>query len=333
MNYVILSVLVFLIQDILADCYKCSIFGSEFILYFIYSNKDLNAYCLPNSACSDTCQGIIVSNIETCPRSDSICLNYFHAESSGSISISKISSWNICYWFLDLRKRTKGFSIFNVETTGHVYLKINSYENDDSPRIVQQYDITRESKSEFNITGNLYEILALSMALSGNVEVKFSWNQNTSGGNDESNTIIVLSVSGAVFLIFLLCIIACLVTAIKRKRASSRVSQQIYEIVPGDCSFISHMDTNMPSKLFCSKTLIDPCVICFEKYFIIRFYFGCFVRELPCNHLFHTTCIDEWIYMKKTSSSCPLCLKPIFDFPSQLDNSLNNERSLSYIPS
>lgn len=258
-----------------------------------------------------------------------MCSSYFHSESSGSISVSGISPWNICYWFLDLRKRTKRFSIFNAETTGHMYLKINSYENDDSPRVVQQYDITRESKSEFNITGKLFEILALSMAISEDLKVKVSWNKKTSASsNEESNTIIALSASGAVFLIFLLCIIACLVTAIRKKRANSRVSQQIYEIVPDDCSFISHMDTNMPSKLFCSKTLVDPCCICFEKYLLIRFYFGCFVRELPCNHLFHTPCIDEWIYMKKTSSSCPLCLKHIFDLPSQLDNSINNERVL-----
>lgn len=70
MKYVILLVLVLLFQDILADCYKCSIFGSEFILYYIYSNKDLDIYCLPNSACTEMCTGVIIPSTEKCPRSD-----------------------------------------------------------------------------------------------------------------------------------------------------------------------------------------------------------------------------------------------------------------------
>ncbi|OMJ76568.1 hypothetical protein SteCoe_24060 [Stentor coeruleus] len=318
MNYIILTVIVFLLQEILADCYKCTIFGSEFIL-----NKDFNLYCLPNSICSEACSGVIIPSTEACPRSDSICSTYFHSESSGSISILGISPLNICYWFLDLRKRTKSSTIFDAETTGHMYFKINSYEDENSPRIVHEYDITKESKSEFNITGKYFEILVFSMAISGDIKVKVLWNQKSSGSYEESKNIIIISASGAAFLIFLMCIIACLIMTIRKKRESSRVSQQIYEFVPDDCSFISHMDTNMPSKLFCNKTLIDPCCICFEK-----FYLGCFVRELPCNHLFHTHCIDEWIYMKKNYSSCPLCMKNIFDFTSQLDNSINNERAL-----
>ena len=45
------------------------------------------------------------------------------------------------------------------------------------------------------------------------------------------------------------------------------------------------------------------CVICYESYCE-----GCSIKFLPCDHHFHTECIDEWFNVR---DSCPLCKKSI----------------------
>lgn len=47
----------------------------------------------------------------------------------------------------------------------------------------------------------------------------------------------------------------------------------------------------------------NRCVICYENYCD-----GCSVKFLPCDHHFHTECIDEWFNVR---DSCPLCKKSI----------------------
>lgn len=45
------------------------------------------------------------------------------------------------------------------------------------------------------------------------------------------------------------------------------------------------------------------CVICYENYSE-----GCTVKFLPCEHHFHSECIDEWLNVQ---DNCPLCKKSI----------------------
>ncbi|KAH8739434.1 ring finger [Cryptosporidium ryanae] len=44
------------------------------------------------------------------------------------------------------------------------------------------------------------------------------------------------------------------------------------------------------------------------------------IRSLPCSHIYHHNCIDEWVKIK---SSCPLC-------NTSLDSILNNKQFLTY---
>eukprot|EP00871_Galdieria_phlegrea_P003803 jgi/Galph1/4423/GphlegSOOS_G3116.1 len=46
------------------------------------------------------------------------------------------------------------------------------------------------------------------------------------------------------------------------------------------------------------------CVFCLED-----FDWGCSVRILKCMHLFHTTCLRQWL---RKSNKCPLCKTPVF---------------------
>ncbi|KAI8393366.1 uncharacterized protein BYT42DRAFT_3829 [Radiomyces spectabilis] len=52
----------------------------------------------------------------------------------------------------------------------------------------------------------------------------------------------------------------------------------------------------------------DTCVICLEG-----FKHGELVRELPCKHEYHCTCIDPWL--KTKSAECPLCKFDCFSPP------------------
>jgi len=50
----------------------------------------------------------------------------------------------------------------------------------------------------------------------------------------------------------------------------------------------------------------DLCSICIEQ-----FACGEHVRRLPCRHLFHKACIDEWL--TTSSDLCPDCSQPVVD--------------------
>lgn len=45
--------------------------------------------------------------------------------------------------------------------------------------------------------------------------------------------------------------------------------------------------------------LLQECCICLSNYDD-----GAELRELPCGHHFHASCVDKWLY---TNATCPLC--------------------------
>ncbi|CAI5511037.1 unnamed protein product [Closterium sp. Naga37s-1] len=49
----------------------------------------------------------------------------------------------------------------------------------------------------------------------------------------------------------------------------------------------------------------DPCTICFDG-----FKRGDQLRVLPCQHRFHTACIDEWLMKKPLCPLCKRCARP-----------------------
>ena len=59
--------------------------------------------------------------------------------------------------------------------------------------------------------------------------------------------------------------------------------------------------TNLPTRKYCEgEEKIERCAICVED-----FKDGDSLRVLPCEHVFHKECIDEWLI--NHSSLCPLC--------------------------
>ncbi|XP_063147140.1 E3 ubiquitin-protein ligase ZNRF4 [Candoia aspera] len=60
-------------------------------------------------------------------------------------------------------------------------------------------------------------------------------------------------------------------------------------------------------KIFKSGDRYDPCVICMAEYEA-----GDLLRILPCTHVFHTTCINTWLFIQPTAGkTCPICKQKV----------------------
>jgi hypothetical protein len=65
---------------------------------------------------------------------------------------------------------------------------------------------------------------------------------------------------------------------------------------------------NYPAFLFCQEThqVDDDCAICLDE-----FATGSRCRQLPCQHVFHSTCIGRWLIER--SATCPLCKIDLYE--------------------
>ncbi|XP_076353226.1 RING finger protein 11-like isoform X1 [Tachypleus tridentatus] len=60
---------------------------------------------------------------------------------------------------------------------------------------------------------------------------------------------------------------------------------------------------HIPSGLFDGSKKNRECVICMAEFVI-----GDPIRFLPCLHVYHTECIDDWLMR---SFTCPSCMEPV----------------------
>ena len=82
-----------------------------------------------------------------------------------------------------------------------------------------------------------------------------------------------------------------------------------YEIIEEETDEIS--DVNLTKFLnnleyLNSNQIEQECSICLES----NEKDNCF-GKLPCNHIFHITCILQWVY--KNNKTCPICRTPMFN--------------------
>ena len=76
----------------------------------------------------------------------------------------------------------------------------------------------------------------------------------------------------------------------------------------------SDQTRNIPKTKYVGDGKEDTCAICVDE-----FENGTSIKTLPCNHVFHANCIDEWL--SKYSSVCPLCKS---NLRQPAVNSINN---------
>jgi flagellar basal body-associated protein FliL len=71
-----------------------------------------------------------------------------------------------------------------------------------------------------------------------------------------------------------------------------------------------------PAQQYCQ--LLDECTICLDE-----FHVGVRCRQLPCQHVFHSTCIARWLIER--SAVCPLCKMDLFEDEEAQDNNEEEE--------
>lgn len=69
---------------------------------------------------------------------------------------------------------------------------------------------------------------------------------------------------------------------------------------------ISELNSKYPESKCSESSLGQSCAICLDEYFLYRFINESLIRKLGCSHLFHSTCIQQWL-IEGNSRSCPMC--------------------------
>ena len=97
--------------------------------------------------------------------------------------------------------------------------------------------------------------------------------------------------------------------------------------VPSDDSYATSKAPSSKAAPARAHTLSQPtCAICLDDFVPL----SCIVRELPCAHIFHSECVDD--FLLSSSSLCPMCKKSVLPHghcPLQITNSMvRRERNI-----
>ena len=80
----------------------------------------------------------------------------------------------------------------------------------------------------------------------------------------------------------------------------------------------------LPIHKFKEGDPFETCCICLDD-----FEEGDKLRILPCDHAYHSKCIDSWLVKHKRI--CPQCRKRVFDRGTGLNNSSDNDSGAKYL--
>lgn len=84
-----------------------------------------------------------------------------------------------------------------------------------------------------------------------------------------------------------------------QRRSVNQLSEEEQIKIAKRIGLIQHLPTGQ----YDGSKKIRECVIC-----MLDFQIGDPVRFLPCMHIYHTKCIDDWLMR---SFTCPSCLEPV----------------------
>lgn len=73
------------------------------------------------------------------------------------------------------------------------------------------------------------------------------------------------------------------------------------------------------TSIYTAVTSNDTCPICLDEYESTDI-----LRILPCSHIYHPQCIDEWLLIK--SASCPMCKYNVSEYIKGIESAINGSR-------
>lgn len=73
------------------------------------------------------------------------------------------------------------------------------------------------------------------------------------------------------------------------------------------------------ASIYTAMTSNDTCPICLDEYESADM-----LRILPCSHIYHPQCIDEWLLVK--SASCPMCKYNVSEYIKGIESAMNASR-------
>ncbi|CAN8010256.1 unnamed protein product [Ixodes pacificus] len=82
-------------------------------------------------------------------------------------------------------------------------------------------------------------------------------------------------------------------------RPACQLTEEEQVVIAQRMGLIQHL----PTGLYDGSKKNRECVICMGE-----FAMGDAVRFLPCMHIYHTDCIDDWLMR---SFTCPSCMEPV----------------------
>jgi hypothetical protein len=244
--------------------------------------------------------------------SQQICGTSYQYQQSGEISAAFLPSFYLCYWTVDLTSFNSSSNQFTIQSSLPVFFKIDTFIGEEQFRVSEVHNISSDSTINIDLSGQLFQITVYTYSNTVDTSLNISWNKSFND-NTKAIYIAIITVSCVAVLFVLVLIILCLAKKAKNKQMSRVSAGREYESVPAESSFSSYIDSILPQKIFTGRNVNVPCCICFARYNKNRIEYGEFVRIVKCEHVFHSTCIEEWINEKKQETACPLCLKPIFE--------------------
>ncbi|ESO09278.1 hypothetical protein HELRODRAFT_73705 [Helobdella robusta] len=82
-------------------------------------------------------------------------------------------------------------------------------------------------------------------------------------------------------------------------RAASQLTEEEQIKIAKRIGLIEHL----PCGIYDGSTKAKECVICMGEFVV-----GDTLRYLPCVHIYHKNCIDDWLMR---SFTCPSCMEPV----------------------